>query len=137
MRMAVSHEKDSPSADSIYLFGQKRTRDVESPQIFLHSYELPASRQAYQKEFSFYRKQRQAFRLDGGDTFDSGLLSIKQVAPTYTHEAFRTRDGRSRRRIVHVYEADDRAAIVVFSLNSACFASNTLFQTLADSLKIQ
>ena len=62
MRMALSHRIDSPSADTIYLFGQKRTRDVESPQIFLHSYQLPEGQQAFQKELSFYRKQKQAFR---------------------------------------------------------------------------
>ena len=137
MRMALSHRKESQYADTIYLFGHKRTRDVESPQIFLHSYHLPSGRKMYQKELGFYNKQRRAFRLDGGITFDSGLLNIEQVAPAYIHKAFRTRDGRSRRRIVHVYETEDRAAIVVFSLNSARFASNTFFQTLAGSLKIQ
>ena len=94
MRMALTHQNDSPSAATIYLFGQKRTRDIEAPQVFLHSYRFPAGRRAFREQLGSYRKQIQAFKLEGGGAFSSGLLSIEQVDSMYVHGAFRVRSGR-------------------------------------------
>ena len=137
LRMSLWHRKYSPVTDTVYLFGQKTAQDLESPQVFLHAYELPAAKDEYLKERRFYERQKRTFKLAGGDKFDPSLLAIPQVASDFRHEAFQTRDGKSRRRIVHLYEATDRAAIVVFSLNSAGFTSNAFFHKLTGRMTIQ
>ena len=136
IRMVFWGRSYSAPTDTVYLFGRELDNNVEGSQVFLHAFQLPDGEADYQKELRLYDEQRRDFKMEHGQEFHENFLAPQQVAPDFVHQAFRTRDGKARRRIVRVYKADDRAAIIVFSLNSANFSSNKFFKKVCDSLNI-
>ena len=136
MQMAFSGIAYPQHTLTAYLFGKEEGGAFEGPQVFLHAFRLPEGEAEFQREMRCYEADRRAFKLERGHQFHDGFLTPRHVMPDFNHQAFQVRDGPTRRRIVHVYRAEGEAAIVVFSLNSARFASNSFFAKVCNNLKI-
>jgi hypothetical protein len=133
--MALTHRIWPWPQDSIYFFGRCAQAQRYAPQVFIEVFPLPEGDEKFQKEFTFYQEQKKGFLVEGCK-FDPCLLFPRSVAAAFQRESFQTRDGVHRWRIVHVFKAPDRAVILVYSLNSAQFASNVFFRQVSESLEI-
>jgi hypothetical protein len=117
----------------VYLFA----RDSEcGAQVFVHVFPMPKGKAEYKKELDFYIQQQKDFRLPAGRNFDSSLLAPAGYEGFASHIAFRTRDGKCRRRIVHGLVGTKRSVLVVFSLNSADFLASQFFAHVSQHLKL-
>ena len=112
-------------------------RDPEhGAQIFIHVYPMPIGESEYKRELDFYVEQQKDFKLPAGRNFDSAFLAPAICEGFGIHTAFRTRDGKYRRRIVHGFGGASRAVLLVFSLNSADFSTNQFFAHVCEHLKL-
>jgi len=133
--MIITHRQWPWLEDSIYLFGRDEESGPASAQVFIEVYPLPGGAQEFRKGLSLYRRQKKGFLVEGGK-FDPSLLLPRSIPAGYKRESFQTRDGIVRRRIVHLFQAPHRAVILVYSLNTARFASSKFFQQVSTSLHI-
>jgi len=134
--MVLRHEKSDASADIVDLFGMDADVGTEAPQVFVYLYSLPSGKLEFENKLAFYRKQQRRFGLEGGLVFSPETLSIRNVRSNWEHSAFQTRDGRTRRRLVHIYQSERQAVIVVFSIDSDRFFSKPLFQLVSENLQL-
>lgn len=133
--MVIRHEQSPWPCDSIHLFGRDAQANRYSAQVFIEVYPLPEGTERFQEHFALYRKQKKGFLVEGSK-FDQSLLLPCQVSPDFERESFQTRDGIHRRRIVHLFRAPNRAVVLVYSLDSAHFASSVFFRQVTESLEI-
>ena len=130
----LRHEHyDDELQHKIYLFA----RHPESgAQVFIHLFPMPAGHAEYQKELQFYVEQQQDFRLPAGRKFDASLLAPAKCEGFGGHVAFRTRDGKYRRRIVHAFTGTNRNVLLIFSLDSADFLKSRFCRRVAQHLAL-
>lgn len=133
--MVIRHQQWPWTADSIYLFGRDEQANRYGAQVFVEVYQLPEGAEEFQKGFDVYRKRKRGFLVEGRK-FDETLLLPRHASTGFERESFQVRDGAHRRRIVHSFSAPERAVVLVYSLNSAHFASSVFFQRVSESLEI-
>ena len=133
--MVITYRQWPWPEDSIYLFGKDAQAHRYAAQVFIHVYPLPAGTEKFHEELAMYQKQKKGFLVEGS-RFDPSLLLPRSVAADFERQSFQTRDGIHRRRIVHLFSAPHRAIILVYSLNSAHFASSVFFRQVSESLKL-
>jgi hypothetical protein len=133
--MDITHQRWPWPADSIYLFGRDAEANRYGAQVFIEVYFLPEGAEDFQEGLELYQQQKKGFLVEG-NKFDPTLLVPRVVRPEFERESFQTRDGIHRRRIVHLFTSPARAVILVYSLNSARFASSVFFRQVCESLKI-
>lgn len=134
MPAIIQHKRWPWAEDCLYLFGRDPHSIRYNAQIFVHIFPMPEGRNCFQKELGFYRKQKKGFLLEG-HKFKRAMLAPKAEEGT-DHEAFQTRDGIHRRRIVHAFRAENRAVLLVYSLDSAQFLSSSFFEKLKSHIAI-
>ena len=134
--MVIRHSRWPWPEDSIYLFGRDRQANRYAAQVFIHVYRLPDGVRKFRSELALYRKQKKEFLVEGSK-FDQSLLLPHSISADFEHESFQTRDGIHRRRIVHLFKAARRTIILVYSLNSAHFASSVFFRHVSESLEMR
>jgi hypothetical protein len=131
--MVLRHEHYTGELQhTIYLFARAPERGA---QVFIHVFPMPNGEAEYKKELEFYIDQQQDFRLAAG-RFDSSLLAPVFCEGFHSHTAFRTRDGKYRRRIVHGFVGTRRAVLLVYSLDSADFLASKFFAHVHQHLKL-
>jgi len=108
----------------------------QGAQVSVYLFPLPRGANDWNTELSFYRRQKRGFLVKPAGKFHEQILALSDVPAEFEHEAFQTRDGRSRYRIVHVYRSVRQAAMVIYSLNSTNFLGSKCFQHVAHNLKI-
>lgn len=135
--MVLRHQKYEDNEDTVYFFGKEDGSHIDGPQVFVHIYSLPICHKSFNKELAFYEGQKKGFLLDNKQKFDDSMLALSDVPLNYAHKAFQTRDGATRRRIVHVYECEYQAVLVVFSVSSVRFMSNMFFEQVTANVKIK
>jgi hypothetical protein len=118
---------------TIYLFARAPERGA---QVFIHIFPIPNGEAEYKKELDFYIEQRKDFRLAAGCRFDSSLLAPVLCEGFHDHTAFRTRDGKYRRRIVHGFVGTRRAVLLVYSLDSSDLLASEFFAHVCQHLKL-
>ena len=133
--MIVSDEShDVENRMEISDFDDKTHR--EGAQVSVHLFPLPRGAKEWRVELNFYRRQKRSFLVKSAGKFHEQILALSDVPAEFEHEAFQTRDGRSRYRIVHTYQSPRQAAIVIYSLDSTDFLRSKCLQHVADNLKI-
>jgi hypothetical protein len=134
-RMIVSDESyDVEKRMEISDFDDKTHR--EGAQVSVHLFPLPRGAKEWRAELNFYRRQKRSFLVKPAGKFHEQILALSDVPAGFEHEAFQTRDGNSRFRIVHVYRSAKQAAIVIYSLGSTGFLRSKCLQHVAGNLKI-
>ena len=134
--MIITHRQWPWPEDSIYLFGRDNHSNRYGAQVFIQVYPLPKGTKEFQKGLTLYRKQKKGFLVEGLK-FDPTLLLPHSTSSDFEHESFQTRDGIHRRRIVHLFKAPHCAIILVYSLNSAHFASSVFFRQVSENLRFE
>jgi hypothetical protein len=131
--MILRHERYSFYAyDSVYLFARKPELGA---QVYIDIFPNGDANPDWLKRVGFYEAQRSAFRLPPGLRFDTSYL-----APTASgfsrHDAFRTRDGRTRRRVVHAFVGTRRSVLLVYSLDTNDLLSSPFFEAVRKGLTL-
>ena len=80
----------------------------------------------WRKRVAFYEEQRSDFQLPVGQKFDTSNLA-PAASGFVQHEAFRTRDGRTRRRVVHAFVGAKRNILLIYSLDTNNLLSSPFF----------
>jgi hypothetical protein len=120
--IALRHEHYTGKlTHTIYLFAKQPELGA---QVFLHITPVPAGIAEHEEEVAFYVRQRKDFRMPSGQVFDASFLAPETCSGFQSHTAFRTRDGKYRRRVVHSFVGANRAVLLVYSLDSAAFADS-------------
>jgi hypothetical protein len=120
--LALRHEHYTGRLQhTIYLFARQPELGA---QVFLHINSLPAGSAEHESELAFYMRQQKDFRLPAGQVFDASFLAPENCTGFLSHTAFRTRDGKYRRRVVHSFVGAHRAVLLVYSLDAAAFADS-------------
>lgn len=132
--MVLRHERYTNNAyDSIYLFARQPELGA---QVFIDVFPTNgAVNPDWQKCLMFYEEQRSDFRLPAGHKFDMSYL-LPSANGFVRHEAFRTRDGRTRRRVVHAFVGTKRNVLLVYSLDANDLASSPFFSAVRDGLTL-
>jgi hypothetical protein len=133
--MVITHRRRPWPEDSIYLFGRDAQAQRYGAQVFIQVYLFPEGTEKFHEGLALYRKQKKGFLIDGSK-FDPSLLLPHFAPADFERESFQTRDGIHRRRIVHLFKAPHQGIILVYSLNSAHFASSVFFLQVSESLEI-
>ncbi|HEY5369950.1 MAG TPA: hypothetical protein VIJ75_13270 [Hanamia sp.] len=137
LKAVIRKQTFSANDKRIYLFGKHDDCVMEGAQIFIHLFELPKGKNELDKQFHFYDDQHKNFFLSERRKFDSSVLSLKNIPDTFvSHKAFQTKDGRFRKRIVHLYEYEHIALMIVYSLNSIEFIENSFFKIIAENIQV-
>lgn len=131
--LVLRHERYTDEAhDTIYLFARQPELGA---QIYLEVFPGVGVDAGWLKSVSFYEEQQADFRLPSGQKFGDTFLA--PVAHGFiSHRAFRTRDGRTRRRIVHVFEGAQRRVLLVYSLDSSDFAGSRFCSVVSSGLRL-
>jgi hypothetical protein len=119
----------------IYLFA----RDPEmGAQVFIYIYPTykEKGRDEYKKDMELYIKQQKKFRLPLRQSFDSSFLAPNKCSEFQSHNAFRTRDGKYRCRIVHSFIGIKRAVLLVYSINTVNFLDSKFFNYVKKCLSL-
>ena len=117
----------------IYLFAREPELGA---QVFLHAFPMPEGEKEFLKELDFYLGQRKDFRLPSGPAFDASVLAPSSSKGFESHIAFRTRDGKYRRRLVHSFVGTKRAMLLVYSLDSVEFLKSAFFNQVSQNLSL-
>lgn len=133
--MVIRHRRWPWPEDSIFLFGKDAQAHRHGAQVFLQVYPLPEGTEKFHERLALYRNQKKGFLVEG-HRFDPAILLPRSVAAGFERQSFQTRDGAHRRRIVHLFSSSRRAIILVYSLNSAHFASSIFFRQVSESLEL-
>jgi len=133
--MVITHRCWPWPEDSIFLFGKDAQACRYGAQVFIQVYPLPEGTEKFHEGLNLYQNQKKGFLVEGS-RFDPSLLLPRSVAAGFERQSFQTRDGAHRRRIVHLFSSSHRAIILVYSLNSAHFASSIFFRQVSGSLEI-
>ncbi|MEO6976509.1 MAG: hypothetical protein ABI144_11655 [Gallionella sp.] len=133
--MIVKHMRWPWPADSINLFNRDIEARSDGAQVFIQVYPLPDGAKEFRDGLALYRENKKGFLVEGR-RFSPSLLLPRFSPAGFELESFQVRDGSHRRRIVHVFSATHRAIILVYSLNSAHFASSVFFRQVSESLDI-
>jgi hypothetical protein len=134
--VSLRHEA-RPHHEVFFLFGRTPEDRPEGPQIFLSEYALPEGAPALAEQLAIYPKA--GFRLPKGVDVkvDEHFLAPAHVEGFSQHEVFLTRDGRFRRRVVHLFQAEHSAVLLVYSLNGNRFAGYPFFVQIAERLGVK
>jgi len=131
----LRHEVNSPSRHEVNLFAMGPDIQRDTPQIYVDMFRLPESEPLFLEKLKSNEELRADFRLPNGHRFDATFLAFPSIPPEFCHEAFRIRDGRLARRIVHVYRSNHWALMVRFSLASVDFVDRGFFRNFAENCK--
>ncbi|MGN6555229.1 MAG: hypothetical protein ACTHLW_16095 [Verrucomicrobiota bacterium] len=131
--MVLRHERYTDTAhDSIYLFARQ---PEPGAQVFIEVFPGGEANPDWHERVRFYHEHRSDFRLPAGQKFDPSFLA-PAASGFVRHEAFRTRDGRTRWRVVHAYAGTRRNILLVYSLDASDFLSSQFFAAVRDGLTL-
>jgi hypothetical protein len=133
--MIITHRQWPWPEDCIYFFGRDAQATRYGAQVFIQVYPLPDGIEKFREALALYLNQKKGFLVEGSK-FNPSFLLPRFALADFERESFQTRDGIHRRRIVHLFEAQQRAIILVYSLNSAHFGSSVFFRQVSESLEI-
>lgn len=126
------HRYDWKCNDSVHLFA----RDPElGAQVFIEIFPGGAEERDWREELRSYEEQRSDFRLPRGLRFDASFLAPAAIGFA-RHIALRTRDGRTRKRIVHAFEGRKRNILLVYSRDDNHFHRSRFFETVRVGLTL-
>ena len=131
--LALTHERYSNQLqESVYIFAK---RPELGAQVFLDIFPMPQAATEATQELAFYHNQRANFRLPAGQRFSEDFLAPSAVG-FHSHEAFLTRDGRTRRRVVHHFVGAHRAILLVYSRDDAAFLASPFVTAVQSGLSL-
>lgn len=122
--------------EAISLFGRTPESRPDGPQIFLLEFELPRGARALAEQLAIYPKAGFRFPKEASVKVDEHFLAPAHVEGFSQHEVFLTRDGRFRRRVVHLFQAEHSAVLLVYSLNGNRFPGYPFFVQIAERLSL-
>ena len=131
--MVLRHERYSFHAyDSVYLFARQPELGA---QVFIDVFPSGEANPHWPKQMGFYEEQRSDFRLPPGQRFDASYLA-PAASGFSRHDAFRTRDGRTRRRVVHAFVGTKRSVLLVYSLDTNALLNSPFFAGVRKGLTL-
>jgi hypothetical protein len=131
--MVLRHERyTNNSYDSIYLFARKQEHGA---QVFIYVFPNTALKTEWKDRLTLYEEQRRNFRMPLGQKFNKSYLA-PAASEFCQHTAFRTRDGRTRWRVVHTFEGKNRNVLLVYSHNTNDFINSEFFSVVSKGLSV-
>ncbi len=138
IRAIIRKECYSEQDKRIYLFGRHDDCFQKGAQIFIHLYNFPTDNSEYEEKLSNYEEQRKSFPLNNKQKFNDTILSLPLLSKEFhEHLTFQTKDGSTRRRIVHSYRNKDKGIIIIYSLDANDFIENSFFNEVAKNCTIE
>ena len=130
-KTVIRQESHAVNDKRVYLFGKNDDCLRNGAQIFVYLFNLPDEQKQFGQQLLFYKDQQKGYLLTDKRKFDKSILHLPHISDSFSHEAFQTRDGKYRKRIVHIYQDEQRACMVIYSLDDIVFEENSFFNTFA------
>ncbi|MFO0889991.1 MAG: hypothetical protein U0790_12730 [Isosphaeraceae bacterium] len=131
--MVLRHERYSFHAyDSVYLFARQPELGA---QVFIDVFPSGEANPDWPKSLRYYEEHRSDFRLPPGQRFGASYLA-PAASGFCRHDAFRTRDGRTRRRVVHAFVGINRSVLLVYSSDTNDLLSSPFFAAVRKGLTL-
>ena len=133
--IALRHEYiDDFQEEIVYLFAREPELGA---QVFIHQFPMPGGIAEFEERSAVFIEQQKDFKLPKGQTFGPDFLAPAVCDGFAGHAAFRTRDGRYRRRIVHIFTGNHRSVVLVYSRDDIEFKDSEFCQFVSDHLTLQ
>lgn len=134
----IRKEFYSENDKTIYLFSRHEKDLNNGAQIFVHLFDLPENKIEFEQCINNYKENEDGFLLTNKKKPQQNYLQLLnsdfELFETYL---FQVKDGRYRKRIVHVYEQENKGILIVYSLNDNKFIENTFFKLFTEVCEIR